>query len=61
MQLPVCFEVNLQIYWTIVGDFSVEAHLFPYRTQKLSSIAVKILVGKPAGKIIRCQHQLMQG
>ena len=30
-------------------------HLFPYRTQKLSSFMPKILAGYPAGKIGRCQ------
>ena len=51
-----CAEKFILKYSTIVGDSSVEAHLFPYRTQKLSSTAVTILVGKPAGKITHCQH-----
>ena len=53
-----CAEKFILIYSTIVGDSSVEAHLFPYRTQKLSSTAVTILVGKPAGKITHCQHSI---
>ena len=51
-----CAEKFILKYSTIVGDFSVEAHLFPYRTQKLSSTAVTILIGKPVGKITHCQH-----
>ena len=31
-------------------------HLFPFRTQKLSSAVAKILCGKPHGKIAQCQH-----
>ena len=31
-------------------------HLFPYRTQKLSSIVPKILGWKRPGKLGRCQH-----
>ena len=53
-----CAEKFILKYSTIVGDSSVEAHLFPYRTQKLSSTAVTILVGKPAGKITHCQHSI---
>ena len=30
-------------------------HLFPFRTQKLSSYMPKILVGYPTGKIGSCQ------
>lgn len=32
-------------------------HLYPYRTQKLSSIAPKILGGRLPGKIGLCQHK----
>ena len=35
---------------------AARVHLFPYRTQKLSSLALKILGGKLPGKISRCQH-----
>ena len=31
-------------------------HLFPFRTQKLSSAMVKILVWRRTGKITQCQH-----
>ena len=31
-------------------------HLFPFRTQKLSSAVVKILGWKRPGKIAQCQH-----
>ena len=30
-------------------------HLFPYRTQKLSSLALMILGGRPPGKVGRCR------
>ena len=33
-------------------------HLFPFRTQKLSSAVLKILVGRPAGKISQCRHNI---
>ena len=36
---------------------AVRVHLFPSRTQKLSSLALKILGGKLPGKISRCQHK----
>ena len=29
-------------------------HLYPFRTQKLSSAVVKILCGRPHGKIAQC-------
>ena len=35
---------------------AVRVHLFPYRTQKLSSLALKILGGQLPGKISRRQH-----
>ena len=35
---------------------AVRVHPFPYRTRKLSSLALKILGGKLPGKISRCQH-----
>ena len=38
---------------------AARVHLFPYRTQKLSSLALTILGGKLPGKISRCQHYLM--
>ena len=31
-------------------------HLFPFRTQKLSSAVVKILYGRLYGKIAQCRH-----
>ena len=31
-------------------------HLFPFRTQKLSSAVAKILYGRLYGKIAQCQH-----
>ena len=43
----------------IVLDFLVimtmRVHLFPYRTQKLSSLMLKILASYLAGKISSCQ------
>ena len=35
---------------------AARVHPFPYRTRKLSSLALKILGGKLPGKISRCQH-----
>ncbi len=35
-------------------------HLFPFRTQKLSSFASKILGGRLPGKIDRCRHYRTQ-
>ena len=32
-------------------------HLFPFRTQKLSSAVPTILGGRPPGKIGLCQHE----
>ena len=37
--------------------FAMRVHLFPSRTQKLSSSAPKILGWRRPGKIGRCQHQ----
>ena len=31
------------------------SHLYPYRTQKLSSLALMILGGRPPGKVGRCR------
>ena len=36
---------------------AVRTHLYPYRTQKLSSPASKILGWRRPGKIERCQHK----
>ena len=36
---------------------AARVHPFPYRTRKLSSLALKILGGKLPGKISRCQHK----
>ena len=35
---------------------TVRVHLFPFRTQKLSSPVPKILVWRRTGKIGQCQH-----
>ena len=35
-------------------------HLFPFRTQKLSSAEATILAWRRAGKIAHCQHHLIQ-
>ena len=35
---------------------AARVHPFPYRTRKLSPLALKILGGKLPGKISRCQH-----
>ena len=51
----MCFNL---IHSTIVGDFSVEVHLFSFRTQKLRSTAAKILTWKRVGKIVHCQHSI---
>ena len=41
------------------GEYAVtiarRIHLFPYRTQKLSSLALMILGGRPPGKVGRCR------
>ena len=34
---------------------AVRTHLFPFRTQKLSLLAPKVLVGRPTGRIGRCR------
>ena len=34
---------------------AVRIHLFPFRTQKLSLLAPKVLVGRPTGRIGRCR------
>ena len=36
---------------------SQRVHLFPFRTQKLSSAEAKILVWRRTGKIAHCQHR----
>ena len=36
-------------------------HLYPFRTQKLSSAVVKILGWKRPGKIAQCQHRTGNG
>ena len=33
-------------------------HLYPFRTQKLSSAVVKILYGRLYGKIAQCRHRI---
>ena len=38
---------------------AARVHPFPYRTRKLSSLALKILGGKLPGKISRCQHNVL--
>ena len=35
-------------------------HLFPYRTQKLSSLAAMVLGGQPPGRVAR-SHVMFQG
>ena len=44
---------------SILGRYAVtiakRIHLFPYRTQKLSSLALMILGGRPPGKVGRCR------
>ena len=37
---------------------TLRVHLFPYRTQKLSSVVPKILGWRRPGKIGRCQHKV---
>ena len=39
---------------------AARVHLFPFRTQKLSSFASKILGGQLPGKIDRCRHNKTQ-
>ena len=34
---------------------ALRTHLFPYRTQKLSSIASMVLGGRPPGRVDRCR------
>ena len=38
-------------------SITLRIHLFPFRTQKLSSAVLKILGGKLPGKIGRCRHK----
>ena len=58
----------LHIYFDIRGreSFDIQSviitlriHLFPFRTQKLSSAVLKILGGKLPGKISRRRHQTL--
>ena len=60
--------VFLHIYFDIRGreSFDIQSviitlrtHLFPFRTQKLSSAVLKILGGKLPGKISRRRHQTL--
>ena len=43
-----------------VGVISQRVHLFPFRTQKLSSAEATILAWRRAGKIAQCQHHPIQ-
>ena len=45
---------NIEYIWQLVL-FAMRVHLFPSRTQKLSSLAPKILGWRRPGKIGRCQ------
>ena len=47
------FKVKPCVY-TIAVTLAVRSHLFSYRTQKLSSLAPKILCWRRHGKIGRC-------
>ena len=53
IQFSMCTEhiTNERYAVTIAG----RTHLFPYRTQKLSSLALMILGGRPPGKAGRCR------
>ena len=44
-------SVSLQLYHG--GADAKEVHLFPYRTQKLSSLAAMVLGGRPPGRVAR--------
>ena len=58
-------NVSLEYYCSIFSDEELlkklvlqtqRVHLYPYRTQKLSSAVVKILGWTRPGKIAQCQH-----
>ena len=44
-----------QKVYNFLVTITLRKHLYPSRTQKLSSIVPKILAGYPAGKIGSCQ------
>ena len=46
-------EKSVYIYH--YGDDSIEVHLFPFRTQKLSSITLKVLDWTRSGRISSCR------
>ena len=41
----------------ISGDNSEGVHPFPFRTRKLSSLALMILGGQPPGKVGHCRNK----
>ena len=43
------------VYIYHYGDDSIEVHLFPFRTQKLSSITLKVLDWTRSGRISSCR------
>ena len=49
------YIISESCYITIPVIMAVRTHLFPFRTQKLSSLAPKVLVGTPTGRIGRCR------
>ena len=51
------FEIKSPLKADGVGVISQRVHLFPFRTQKLSSAEAKILVWRRTGKIAHRQHR----
>ena len=56
LRVTISYGSPLDIQFNQLVLIAVRVHLFPFRTQKLSSLALKILGGQLPGKISRCQH-----
>ena len=54
--LSLCVLSSFQGFTLKSVLITMRIHLFPFRTQKLSSFVPKILGGQPPGKIGRCRH-----
>ena len=54
--LSLCVFFSFQGFTPKSVLITMRIHLFPFRTQKLSSFVPKILGGQPPGKIGRCRH-----
>ena len=59
LQKPISiYSAWKSVIYTIVVTIAERSHLFPFRTQKLSSPAPKVLVGLLTGRIGRCHFLL---